>query len=360
MLKRDVIYMKLILYICYLSILCFCSDLIASNYSATERYIALAIQGDLKPALPLLAGVDSSSSAPDQELAAKFQQRFVERSESTSAASGNALVDKVVATYRNYWAGALLQTADRAADAISLETALIDSLRKQSGLRLPPTNEEDTWERLRQAVEAQGFYILVESAPPLQDLLIWQKQRETQFEVELTDQVGMVNVVFMSDFYSLGWKHYAALGLASTTGWVDQGTLYCVEWVYAEGTETFEVSYLKHESRHLADLKRFPDLSATDLEYRAKLTELAFATRTQRRLLDDFTVKGAANPESPHAQANHRLTHDLWRELFGSSFPGGSEAWMTISRDKVNRAARRLLVRDTKRAETGDESTAPL
>ena len=352
--------MKIIVYLYFICILFFCSDLIADKYSMTERYIALAIQGDLKPALPLLAQVDSSSSASDQELAAKFRQRFVERSESPSAVSGNAFVDKVVAIYRDYWAGALLQTADRAANGLSLEKKLLESLRIQGSRPFQPTIEEDTSEQLRQAVEAQGFYVLVESAPPLQDLLIWQKQRQMQFEVELTDQVSSVNVVFISDFYSLGWKHYAALGLASTTGWVDQGTLYCVEWVYAEGTETFEVSYLKHESRHLADLERFPGLSAADLEYRAKLTELAFATRTQRRLLDDFTVKGAANPESPHAQANHRVTHDLWRELYGSPFPGGAEAWMTVSRDKVNRAARRLLVRDTKRVETGDESTAPL
>lgn len=358
--ERDVIYMKLIIYNCFICILFSCSELIAGNYSITERYIALAIQGDLKPALPLLAEVNSSSSVSDQELAAKFRQRFIQRSESSTAASGNALVDNVIAIFRDYWAGALLQTTDGAAASLSLEAALGDTLRIRSGLPVPSTIGDDTWERLRQAVTAQGFYVLVEPAPPLQDLLVWQKQREMQFEVELTDQVRTVNVVFMSDFYSLGWKHYAALGLASTTGWVDQGTLYCVDWVYAVGTETFEVSYLKHESRHLADLERFPGLSATHLEYRAKLTELAFATRTQRRLLDDFTVKGAANPESPHAQANHRVTNDLWRELYGTPFAGGAEAWMSISRDKVNRAARRLLVRDTKRVETGDESTAPL
>ena len=343
--------MKVIIYSCIINTLCICSDVIAANYSTTERYIAIAIQGDLKPALPLLAEVNASSSASDQELAAHFRQRFVERSESPSATSGNALIDEVVAEYRNYWAGALLRTPNEATNGLSLETTLRETLRRQNGPVLRAPTEEDTWGLLQQAVEAQGFYILVESAPPLQDLLIWRKQTEKQFEIELTDQVATVNVVFMSDFYSRGWKHYAALGLASTTGWVDQGTLYCVDWVYSEGSEAFEVSYLKHEGRHLADLERFPGLSAEDLEYRAKLTELAFASRSQRRLLDDFTVKSAINPESPHAQANYRVTHDLWRELHGSPFPGGAEAWMTTSRDKVNRAARRLLVRDTKRWE---------
>ena len=53
-------------------------------------------------------------------------------------------------------------------------------------------------------------------------------------------------------------------------------TLYCVEWAYAPDTENFEVSYLKHEAQHLADFQRFPGLPSAELEYRAKLTELAF------------------------------------------------------------------------------------
>ena len=254
--------MKVIIYSCIINTLCICSDVIAANYSTTERYIAIAIQGDLKPALPLLAEVNASSSASDQELAAHFRQRFVERSESPSATSGNALIDEVVAEYRNYWAGALLRTPNEATNGLSLETTLREILRRQNGPVLWTLTEEDTWGLLQQAVEAQGFYILVESAPPLQDLLIWRKQTAKQFEIELTDQDATVNVVFMSDFYSRGWKHYAALGLASTTGWVDQGTLYCVDWVYSEGSETFEVSYLKHEGRHLvrAQLKLFADL----------------------------------------------------------------------------------------------------
>jgi hypothetical protein len=41
------------------------------------------------------------------------------------------------------------------------------------------------------------------------------------------------------------------------------------------------------------------------------------------------------------------VTRELWRELFGTDFPGGDQAWMSISPTKVNRAARRLLASDT-------------
>jgi hypothetical protein len=318
---------------------------------ATDRYVAIAIQGDLQPALPLLDEVDDSSPAADRELAEQFRQRFISQSEVSADASGDAFVDNIVTLYRNYWARALLPARGHAIESHTLEATLAASLRLLVGSDPEPRldSSNDPYAALRQALEARGLHAVVAPAPPLQDLLIWQNQAEQQYEIELTDQVTMVKVVFMSDFHSLGWKHYATLGLASTTGWVDGGILYCVEWAYAPGTEAFEVSYLKHEGRHLADLERFPGLPAAELEYRAKLTELAFASSTQRRLLDDFTTKSAVNPESPHAEANFRVTRELWSELNGSPFPGGSQAWMSVSRDRVSRAARRLLAEDTAR-----------
>ena len=321
----------------------------ADGPSITDRYIAIAIQGDLQPALSLLHQVDVSSPAVDRELAAQFRQRFIARSDPFQDASGDAFVDEIVALYREYWARALLPVPGVPDGSHVLEMALAESLRLHGLESAGSDSLADPYDLLRRAMETRGVHAVVETAPPLQDLLIWRSQVERQYEIELTDQVTTVTVVFMSDFYSLGWKHYAALGLASTTGWVNEGTLYCVEWAYAPGSETFEVSYLKHEGRHLADLKRFPDLPAVDLEYRAKLTELAFASSTQRRLLDDFTAKSAVNPESPHAEANFRVTRDLWTEVYGAPFPGGSQAWMTISPGKVSRAARNLLARNTRR-----------
>jgi hypothetical protein len=233
------------------------------------------------------------------------------------------------------------------ADAPALAPALAGILRARGWTEPSMIAPRDSYALLQAAVTAQGMHALVGPAPPLQDLLVWRSQAVQQFTVELTDQQRQVTVVFLSDFLSRGWKHYAALGLAATTGWVEDGSLYCVEDAYAPGTESFEVSYLKHEGRHLADLERFPGLSAVELEYRAKLTELAFASKTLRGLLDDFSEKSAPNPGSPHAAANFRVTQDAWRELYGSSFPGGNQVWMTVSPWKVNRAARRLLERST-------------
>jgi hypothetical protein len=327
--------------------------------SITDRYIAIAIQGDLQPALSLVSEVDASSPAADRELAEQFRQRFLARSEPRLHASGDSFVDSIVTLYRDYWVRGLLSATSHADDSRALETALAESLRLHGAHSMGLDGPGEPYALLRQALEARGMGAVVDAAPPLQDLVIWKNQSERRYEIQLTDQVTTVDVIFMSDFYSQGWKHYATLGLASTTGWVEGGTLYCVDWAYAPGTEAFDVSYLKHEGRHLVDLERFPGLPAADLEYRAKLTELAFASSSQRRLLDDFTAKSALNPDSPHAEANFRVTRDLWDVLYGTPFPGGSQAWMTVSRDKVSRAARRLLKRDTARlAATADVAKA--
>jgi hypothetical protein len=338
--------MKVLLTIWFICFSFFFSSLCAGTDTLADHYAALAIQGDLGPARDLFREAGPDLSPADRELAARFDRRFIERTEPPRDASGNALIDAVIAVYRDYWINSLLAgltTADSSAPLQELRAAL----KEHGWPAVAEFSHEETFAAVEAALAAEGVHALAVPAPPLQDLLIWVDQTQQDFEVELTDQTRTVRVVFMSDLHSAGWKHFATLGLVTTTGWVDGGALYCVEWAYAPGSETFEVSYLKHETRHLADFEQFPGLSSAQLEYRAKLTELAFANSTQRRLLDDFTAKSAPNPDSPHALANYRVTRELWRELFGTDFPGGDQAWMSISPTKVNRAARRLLASDT-------------
>jgi hypothetical protein len=90
-------------------------------------------------------------------------------------------------------------------------------------------------------------------------------------------------------------------------------------------------------------------LSSADLEYRAKLTELAFSVKTTTQLLNDFTRKSAINPEAPHAYANYRVTRDLYAAIKQAELPGSSDPWSQVSTARVNRAARSLLEADTNR-----------
>ena len=332
---------------CFIAFIFFISGTLFAQEPVTARYATLAIQGDLRKARALLESPEVTETATGRELGEQFRSRFIERTEPLSPASGNALIDAMITEYRRYWRSALLGAQPLNSDDAEPKPSIRNVLRSHGWLDDTGVTTPNTYPLLESALQAQGVRALATPAPPLQDLLVWSTESEAEFEVVLTDQRRTVSVVFMSDFHSLGWKHYASLGLASTTAWVSNGKLYCMESAYDPGSETFEVSYLKHESRHLADLEQFPDLSSEDLEYRAKLTELIFANETQRSLLDDFTAKRAANPDSPHAAANYRVTSDLWRELFDSPFPGDDQAWMSIDGRKVSQAARRLLARHT-------------
>jgi hypothetical protein len=151
----------------------------------------------------------------------------------------------------------------------------------------------------------------------------------------------------MSEIYSKGWKEFATLGLVSTTGWVEGTRLYCIDGAYDRNTENFRVSYLKHESRHLADFERCPGLPSVELEYRAKLTEIAFTSLTLHGLLDDFTNQSAPTPESPHAYANYRVTRDLYQAMYGEQLPEAGSPWQNVNAAAANRAARKLLRKNT-------------
>jgi hypothetical protein len=310
------------------------------------RYIALAIQGNLVPAARLFADLDPDTSTPaDRALADHFHDRFIARTEPTRPDSGEPLVDDVVAAYRSYWIDVMTGGNTEPEALAGLETVLRNT---DLGSRNESRAESDLFDRLDQQLEALGFHVLEERAPPYRDLLIWRSEKSVKYRVQLTDRAHHVPVVFMDDFVSMGWKHYASLGLASTTGWVEDGKLYCVGWAYDRTSENFRVSYLKHEARHLADLERYPELDSTELEYRAKLTELAFAFNSLVRLLRDFTVKSAQNPESPHALANFRVTRDIYAELHERPFPEDGDPWEYVSTERVNRAARTLLERHTR------------
>jgi len=318
----------------------------------TESYISMALQGDLSAASGIFRSAHTEThSLPEAELADRFTTRFIDQSEDLSPDTGDALVDAIVSAYRGYWVQALMQPGKVATGKNLLE----DSLRRLLADYPPATSntgETDVFKLVGAIFAAKGFHYLDTPAAPLRDLFLWKNEENRSYTVRLTDRTLPVQVAFMHDIYSLGWKDFATFGLVSTTGWVEGERLYCVSWAYDRNSENFEVSYLKHESRHLADFERFPGLPSADLEYRAKLTELAFATQSLRSLLSDFTAKSAPNPLSPHASANFRVVHDVYRAVYDSPFPDSVDPWVHVSEPAVTRAARALLQQSTDSLET--------
>ena len=309
-----------------------------------SRYIALAIQGDLSRASTLLQEESTGEESMAVTLREKFDQRFLSPSATEQDIFARGFLDGVTLAYREYWKSALMGDSSHASQLETLETRLAAVLRRFYG---KPTEGASVYEGLHEAYRSRGLHFLDSPAPPLRDLFLWQREKPGKYTVELTDKQLVLKVRFMEDFLLQGWKDFASLGLATTTGWVEDETLYCLAWAYDTESENFQVSYLKHEARHLVDLAQYPDMESTELEYRAKLTELAFANRTLQRVMDDFTEKAAQNPESPHAMANWRIVRDMHWALYDEELPENFTEWGHLDSGKVNRLARQLLALNT-------------
>jgi len=309
-----------------------------------DQYISLAIQGDLSNAQKLFDETDFTQH--DSDLPSRHNARFVHHTEDFPPATGDEFADQVILIYRDYWAHTLTRRMTPQEGQSFLRDSLQALLRHADDAEYVD-NDSDINIKIGALLQEKGFFYLDTEAPPLRDLFLWRNEETIEYTVGLTDQSQTVQVTFMSDIYSMGWKEFATLGLVATTGWVEGTRLYCVGKSYDRSSENFRVSYLKHESRHLADFERFPGLSSSELEYRAKLTELAFASTTLKDLLTDFTNKSAANPESPHAFANHRVTKDIYQELYDAPMPQSNTAWKNVDPMVVNRSARKLLEKNT-------------
>ncbi|MEJ8568199.1 hypothetical protein [Elongatibacter sediminis] len=312
------------------------------------RFLLAAAQADLSSMAVPFAAVTQADSPLVRELSTGFEARFINRSEPLSPATGQAFIDGLVAIFRRYWTEALVNPGDAPRAAARLDSALTALLASHdAGQGAAPRDPADAYARVRATVRNAGYGISLSSGAPLHDLVVWKDETRKHYRVDLTDSTETVEVVFVDGLVSQGWRHFASMGLNATSGWTSGDVLYCVRWSYDPATEPFRVSYLKHEARHFADFRRYPELDDTTMEYRAKLTELAYANRTASRLLQRFTSERSAAGASAHARANDRVAQDMYREVFGQSLPEHLDAWSVVGPERINPAARRLLQRST-------------
>jgi hypothetical protein len=332
----------------------FCLQAAGLNASPPARFdetafLLAAGQADLAAMPALFATIDAQQDPVLGELRAGFNARFTQRSERLSPATGNGFIDRLVAAFRHYWTDALLDPAAAPAAAARLEQR-IAALLQITGHATDPA--ADPLVQAEQAGARAGYGVLTSRTPPLYDLFVWSAEQRAFYRVDLTDGTETVEVVFIDGLISQGWRHFASLGLNATSGWTGGDVLYCVRWAYDTSSERFRVSYLKHEARHVADFRRYPGLDETVLEYRAKLSELAYAGSSAGMLLQRFAADRSAQGTSVHARANDRVVRDIHQEIFGRPLPGQLDrsqldAWNRLGWERINPAARRLLERNT-------------
>jgi hypothetical protein len=317
-----------------------------------------AAAGDLRPVSEMITGMKQGAVGPADELSQvllqQYQERFLTAAENQKSDSDNALVDGVIKAYREYWRAVLTyslpsDTADR-----NLQAQLRELV---AAYVAAPAINQDIFQQLETTLTQQGFGSSAGITSPWRDLYIWREQYSEWFVVRLTDTMQRVQVTFIEHPLIQGWQHFASLDLVSTSGWASSSGLYCLCGTYDLGSTAFMVSWLKHETRHSVDLELFPGMEMTQLEYRAKLTELAFAGSEDRALLRQFTDSAGDAGGSAHSMANARVSREIYREIFKDELPTEGDPWRDLGPYKVAPAARKLLERDTealKAAVTGN------
>ncbi len=313
-------------------------------------YISAALQGDISA---FAGAVDSVEAAADSSessfrLAGKIRDRFLDRTESFDVDAPPFLQD-LFTVYRDYWTSVLLgnMTADEGEQSLRADVA---ALLVRYEVPQEPNDTTDVFDRMSREIDRLGYHHIGGVTRPYFELMLWSNQDTTEYEVDLTDGTQSATVVFLTDFASMGWAHFATFGRAYSGGWATREALFCLKDDYDLDSEKFKISYLKHESRHFADYSIFPNLQQIDLEYRGKLTELIYADESLMNVLKHFRGAGSPNPEAPHAYANWAVARDLSAKLFGAPLDAGDERWDTLDPEAIHAAARELL----------DESTAQL
>ncbi len=181
-------------------------------------------------------------------------------------------------------------------------------------LNMPDAEEALVAERLLSAFEAEGYHALFGRTQGYYGPYIWRDTVPTVYRVELPDGTAEYTVNILKGFVFRSWMDYLTFGRYGTGGWASpDGTINCVASAYDFESERFLVSLLKHEAQHAADLKRFPQITPAELEYRAKLVELYYSS--DPGLLQSFlSAADESRADDSHAAASARLK----REFAGS------------------------------------------
>lgn len=302
------------------------------NRNPLARVYNAALSGDMREALALLDGVDVAALDDRQRASvAKMRARFGDPPRD-DAIDLPPPASEILAAYRTYWRDAMLRRGEAAPALLAALDAILD--RGHASL-------DDASDAARAAIEATGLHALTGVTLPYYELMIWRRHTPTTYRVALPEGEIDVTVVFLDDFASLGWAAYATGDRSHTGGWATPTELYAVRQAYDVDSESFRVSYLAHEAQHFADYARFPALEQPELEYRAKLAELALSEATTADLLATFARRTGDDRGVPHHFAQGRLVRDLGRELAVADAT-------TCAPADIRRAARSLLAADSR------------
>jgi hypothetical protein len=319
------------------------------NFLNYSRIYGMALNQDIPKILKVL-DTTTVLSETDKLFKTKFENRFKYESDRTNYfAKKDSILNPLLRLYQDYWRKSLLNS--NSSNDEYLTGRVITFLKSENqaskftALDIDMNTLGEVWKNY---IESKGYHGVNGKTGSLFDFLVWKTEVDTTYKFKLIDDSVDVKVRFMDEFISKGWEEYATLGRYYPGGWSSSSLLSCVRKAYNLNSESFLVSYLQHEGEHYSDLRRFPNLSSADLEYRAKLIELCYLNKDIFDVLQSFINSSKYDKNNAHPFANYCVIRDVSRVLFSNDFESDLNKWKTIPVADINNAAKKIFLQNTR------------
>ena len=304
-----------------------------------KKFYAKCLQGNVLEAIDYLKSFENKGK-DILELEQRYIHRFVIQDEAFKIDAIDPLLQALLNCYYKYYISVLTNN-----NVLESEKQLADNLAKL--LMMDENTDLDTIEtRLEGIFREKGYTFLGGRTTPYYGPYIWKTTKKEDFNVEIPCGNQKVTVFIISEFLMLSWLHFATFGKHHTGGWANEEGLY---YVNADNKEIdtqsadFQVWFLKHETQHLSDYTKYPNLEGSGLEYRAKLVELIYYTDTFNKL--ETFINQARNDKSlAHPFAAYMIIKGLSFSFFGEEFVEDLEKWRVLDSSSIAKEALRLFM----------------
>jgi hypothetical protein len=272
-----------------------------------DDVLLMVISGQITQAIKSLEESNDLLTDEQKFLKDSLVARFISKTEQYDNEDG--LVGEIHSIYRDYWMKVLLSDSLYEQEKNNLHEKLRKIAFKRGGDFGEFTEDEydELLEFLMSELEKENIHSILGTVSPHGDFIAWKTETEEVYEVVMPDSIVSVKVIWMDDYISYGWLGFATFDIITAGGWPADSVLYAMGSTYDTASEHFAVSYLAHETRHMQDLEMYPNMDGSELEYRAKLTELVLSRETTRTQVSDFDKMAVEGRSSSHAHGSYHV-----------------------------------------------------
>lgn len=316
-----------------------------------EKIYSMCLEGNVLKVIEYLKTLDKKNN-DIVILKKQYENRFLNNNEIYEIGTDDPWIIDVINSYFCYFRSILTNNSSE-----DSEKNLITSLSKLVNDKT--SNLDEIESRLDGIFREKGYSFLGGITPPYRGPYIWKTTVKKEFNVLLPDSEQRVIVYFISDFLMLSWIHFATIGRHCVGGWAKPEGLYYIDNGNEPidiNSEKFQVWFLKHEAQHLSDYKKFPNLNARNLEYRAKLIELIYNSQPHN-LIEKFLKESKNDCTLPHPYASYSIIKNLSSLIFGQEYVCDKQQWINIKSHSISNSALKLFLQNNKSLnESGNET----